>query len=112
MFREEVGRIGTWGVHHKRLVVHLALIVAATLLVDAIGTVLIYVLERNAKGSEVHSVFQAFFFTTVQVLTVSSQIKNPVTTCGRIVDIFLELWAVLVVAGSAGAFANFFMAKS
>jgi hypothetical protein len=39
---------------------------------------------------------------------VSSQIKNPLTTGGRVVDIFLEIWAVLVVAGSAGAIATFF----
>jgi hypothetical protein len=43
----------------------------------------------------------------VQLLTVSSQIRNPFTPLGRIVDIVLEIWAVLVVAGSAGAFAAF-----
>jgi hypothetical protein len=30
------------------------------------------------------------------------------TTAGRVVDIFLEIWGVLVVAGSAGAIASFF----
>jgi hypothetical protein len=39
--------------------------------------------------------------TTVQLLTVSSQIGNPFTAFGRAVDIALEVWAVLVVAGSA-----------
>jgi hypothetical protein len=48
------------------------------------------------------------FFTTVQLLTVSSQIKNPLTPWGRVVDVVLELWAVVVVAGSAGAIATFF----
>jgi hypothetical protein len=33
-----------------------------------------------------------------------------VTTGGRVVDIFLEMWAVLVVAGSAGTFASFIQA--
>ncbi|MDX6447595.1 MAG: hypothetical protein QOD08_58, partial [Gaiellaceae bacterium] len=32
------------------------------------------------------------------------------TTGGRIVDVFLELWALVVVTGVAGAFAAFFMA--
>jgi len=27
---------------------------------------------------------------------------------GRVVDVFLEVWAVIVVAGSAGAIASFF----
>ena len=34
----------------------------------------------------------------MQLLTVSSQIRNPLTTGGRITDVFLELWAVIVVA--------------
>jgi Na+/melibiose symporter-like transporter len=105
--RQEMNDLATVTNRHKVLLTHLLLIVAASVVVDAIGTALMYYLERNAQGSEIHSVFDAFFFTTVQLLTVSSQLKNPVTNAGRIVDIFLEIWAVLVVAGSAGAFANF-----
>jgi hypothetical protein len=107
MYREELSRIRSWQERHRRLAVRLSLILVLTFIVDAIGTVLMYVLERHADGSQVHTWFDAFFFTTVQLLTVSSQLPNPVTTGGRIVDIFLEIWAVLVVAGSAGAFASF-----
>jgi hypothetical protein len=107
MIRAELARLTTSGVHHRRLFAHLSIIIGATLVIDAIGTTLIYFLERHAPGTEVDTPFRAFFFTTVQVLTVSSQLKNPVTDAGRVVDMFLELWAVLVVAGSAGAFANF-----
>jgi hypothetical protein len=76
--------------------------------VDVCGTVAFYLLERHAHGSDVRTFGQAFFFTTVQLLTVSSQIKNPITPWGRVVDVGLELWAVIVVAGSAGAVAAFF----
>ena len=79
-----------------------------TAVVDGIGSVLVYAFERGARQSDIHSFFDAIFFTTVQLLTVSSQIKNPLTTAGRLVDLFLEVWAVLVVAGSAGAIASFF----
>ena len=44
----------------------------------------------------------------MQLLTVSSQLKNPLTATGRVTDVVLEIWAVLVVAGSAGAIADFF----
>jgi hypothetical protein len=44
----------------------------------------------------------------VQLLTVSSQIKNPLTASGRIVDVFLEIWALFVVTAIAGSFAAFF----
>jgi hypothetical protein len=107
MIREELGTLTTWGDHHRRLFARVSILVGATLIIDIIGTTLIYFFERDAKGSEVHSVFEAFFFTTVQLLTVSSQLKNPVTTAGRVLDMLLQVWAVLVVAGSAGALANF-----
>jgi hypothetical protein len=59
--------------------------------------------------SEIHNLWDAFFFSTVQLLTVSSQMRNPVTTGGRVVDIFLELTAICLVTGIAGAFASFFL---
>lgn len=86
----------------------LAVLVAATAAIDAVGTLAIYFLERHAEGTEVHTLGDALFFTTVQLLTVSSQIKNPLTGWGRLVDVFLEIWAVVAVAGSAGALATFF----
>jgi len=108
MLREEVKRLLTWEERHRRLVSRLLLVLALTAAVDLIGTVLIYFFERNAQQTEIHNLFDAFFFTTVQILTVSSQLKNPFSIGGRIVDIFLEIWAVVVVAGTAGAIASFF----
>lgn len=108
MVSDEIRRLGTWGERHRRLVSRLAVVLIATLVVDAIGTALMYAFERHVQGGDVHNLFDAFFFTTVQLLTVSSQIRNPLTTAGRVVDIFLEVWAVIVVAGSAGAVATFF----
>jgi len=70
--------------------------------------VAIYFFERHAKGTAIHTLGDALFFTTVQLLTVSSQIPNPFTPGGRVVDVLLEVWAVIVVAGSAGAIAAFF----
>lgn len=111
MLRGEVKRLVTWEERHRRLVGRLLLVLVLTVAIDAIGTVLIYFFERNTAQTEIHTVFDAFFFTTVQLLTVSSQLKNPLSTAGRIVDIFLEIWAVVVVAGSAGAIASFFQSS-
>jgi hypothetical protein len=105
---EEIGRLLSFGERHRRLFARLTLVVTATLVIDVCGSLAIYFLERHAQSSDVRSLGQAFFFTTVQLLTVSSQIKNPITPAGRAVDVLLELWAVLVVAGSAGAIAAFF----
>jgi cation transporter-like permease len=105
---EELKRLGTWEERHRRLVSRLVLVLMLTVVIDVIGTALVYAFERNVPQTDIHSLFDAFFFSTVQLLTVSSQIKNPLSVAGRLVDIFLEVWAVVVVAGSAGAIASFF----
>jgi hypothetical protein len=84
--------------------VALGLVVVA----DAVGTISMWLLEEDAPRSEIHNLWDAFFFTTVQLLTVSSPMRNPVTTGGRIVDLVLELTGIVLVAGIAGAFASFF----
>jgi voltage-gated potassium channel len=108
---EELGRLLSYQEQHRRLLARLALIVIATATVDLVAAVAMYLLERHAKGTEIKTFGQAAFFTTVQLLTVSSQIKNPLTVPGRVIDIALELWAVTVVAGSAGAIATFFQSS-
>ena len=108
MVHDELMRIMTWEERHRRLISRLVLVLIATLVVDLVGTVLVYLSERGVRGGDIHGFGDALFFTTVQLLTVSSQIRNPLTAWGRIVDVALELWAVIVVAGSAGALAAFF----
>ncbi len=108
LIREELGRLTTIGEHHRRLAGRVLLTVVSTLVVAATGTVSIYLAERHAQGSQIHTLGQAAFFTATQLLTVSSSMKNPLTPTGRFVDVILEAWALLVVAGSAGAVASFY----
>jgi Ion channel len=94
---------------HLRLRRRLKAALVLILVVDAGGMVLMWLLEGDARRGQIHNLWDAFFFCTVQLLTVSSQMPNPVTTGGRIVDIFLELNALFLVTGIAGAFASFFL---
>jgi hypothetical protein len=110
VIRDELNRLTSWEERHRRLFSRLLIVLVLTAVIDAVGTMMVYGFERNVKGGDIHSVGDAMFFTTVQLLTVSSQISNPLTVGGRMVDVFLELWAVIVVAGSAGAIASFFQA--
>jgi hypothetical protein len=98
----------TWEDRHRRLMQRLAIVLVLTALVDVAGTIAEYAFERGVAHGDIHSFGDALFFTTVQLLTVSSQIRNPLTVWGRVVDVALEIWAVVVVAGSAGAIASFF----
>ena len=108
MILEELRRLTTWEERHRRLFARLLLVLMVTVVLDALGTVAVYFLERHTKQTDIHTLGDALFFTTVQLLTVSSQIKNPLSAGGRVVDVVLEAWAVVGVAGSAGAIATFF----
>jgi hypothetical protein len=108
----ELHRVARGATHeHWKLRRRLAAAFAVTLTIDLIGTALMYTFEHGKQGSEITSVFKGFFWVTTQLLTVSSQMQNPVTTGGRVVDIFLELWALTVVTTVAGSFAAFLTKK-
>jgi hypothetical protein len=81
--------------------VRVAVVVVATILVDAICTVAVYLTEQGATH-EFKSIGQALFFCTTQLLTVSSSLPNPENTATKVIDVVMEIWGVLVVAGAAG----------
>jgi glucose uptake protein GlcU len=108
VIREELSRLFTVEERHRRLLARLLLAFGVTVLVFAAGTVLIWALESGQQGGDIHGFGDAAFFSAVQLLTVSSQIRNPLTSAGKIVDVGLELWAVFVVTVVAGSFATFF----
>jgi len=108
VIREEMSRLFTVEERHRRLLARLLLALALSLVVLVVGTLLIWAFESGHKGGDIHGVGDAAFFTTVQMLTVSSQIKNPLTSGGKIVDVGLEIWAIFVVTAVAGSFATFF----
>jgi hypothetical protein len=110
MIREELRRMTDWEERHRRLIARVLVALALTLVVDAVGAVLIWRFETGVQGGDIHGFGDALFFSTVQLLTISSQIANPLTTAGRIVDVALECWAIVVVASIGGSFAAFFSA--
>jgi hypothetical protein len=111
VIRDEIQGMWDWGERHQRLVARMIVAGVLTLIVDLVGTLLIWRFERDAHGSGIHTLGDALFFTTVQLLTVSSQLPNPLTTAGRVVDVFLEIWALFVVTTVAGSFAAFFASR-
>ena len=107
---EELTLIVTWGERHRLLLARLSIVLHGNDRHRRCWGRSSRSTSRSAAltKTEITSFGDALFFTTVQLLTVSSQIRNPFTPWGRIVDVLLEVWAVIVVAGSAGAVAAFF----
>jgi hypothetical protein len=93
---------------HLHLRSRLALVFVATLILDAAASVLIYFFERDAPGTEINTFGDSLFWTSTQLLTVSSQLPNPISTPARILDVFLQAYAISVVAILAGSFGAFF----
>jgi hypothetical protein len=93
---------------HLHLRERLTRIAAATVGLDLGASVLIYLFERHANGTGIHTLGDAVFWTTTQLLTVSSQLPNPLSAPARVLDVFLQVWAISVVAALAGSFGAFF----
>jgi hypothetical protein len=86
----------------------LSIIVIATVLLDAVASVLILLFERHAPGTAITSLGDSVFWTSTQLLTVSSQLPNPISTPARVFDVFLQAYAISIVAALAGSFGAFF----
>ncbi len=108
MLNEELRRLATWSERHRRLLARVVIAFCLSLVVDLVSAALMRSFESGLKGSEIHGFGDALFFTTVQILTVSSSLKNPVTHAGQVLDVVLEFWAIFVVTAVAGSFASFF----
>ena len=92
---------------HSRLRDRLVAIALATVGFDAICAVLAFLFEHQQKRTQIESLGSALFWTTTQLLTVSSSIQNPISFPGRVLDVMMEIYAITVIgslAGSLGAF--------
>jgi hypothetical protein len=92
---------------HGRLRDRLVAIAVVTLGVDIVCAVLAFLFEHAQKQTQVKSLGSALFWTTTQMLTVSSNIQNPISFPARILDVAMEIYAITVIgslAGSLGAF--------
>jgi hypothetical protein len=105
----DVVRAGT--LTHRRLRDRLVAIGLATVGFDAVCAVLAFVFEHHQKQTQIASLGSALFWTTTQLLTVSSSIQNPISVPGRVLDIVMETYAITVIAALAGALGAFLIKR-
>jgi hypothetical protein len=88
--------------------VRITIVIVTTVLLDAVASLLILAFERHASGTQITNLGDSVFWTSTQLLTVSSQLPNPISTPARVLDVFLQAYAISVVAVLAGSFGAFF----
>jgi hypothetical protein len=93
---------------HEHLRSRLASVFVASVILDLVASMLILGFERHAHGTQITSFGDSLFWTSTQLLTVSSQLPNPISTPARVLDVFLQAYAISVVAILAGSFGAFF----
>ena len=93
---------------HRHLRSRLGALLVATVGLDLTASVVVYLSERHARGTGIHTLGDALFWTSTQLTTVSSQLPNPISTPARVLDVLLQAYAISVVAILAGSFGAFF----
>jgi hypothetical protein len=92
---------------HGRLRDQLVGIALATIGIDLICALLAFLFEHHQQQTQIMSFGSALFWTSTQLLTVSSSIQNPISTPGRILDVAMEIYAITVIGSLAGALGAF-----
>ena len=105
----EVLRAGT--PTHGRLRDRLVAIALATVGFDMVCAVLALLFEHHQKQTQINTFGSALFWTTTQLLTVSSSVQNPISFAGRVLDVVMEIYAITVIASLAGALGAFLIKR-
>ena len=92
-------------VARRRFRSRIAVLAGASVALDLVAAGLAKVFENGAPH-HFATYFDALFWTTTQLLTVSSQLPNPERTATKILDVVLEAWAIIVVASLAATFSD------
>jgi hypothetical protein len=96
---------------HGRLRDRLVAIAVATVGFDLVCAVLAFLFEHDQQQTQIKSLGSALFWTTTQMLTVSSNIQNPISFWGRVLDVVMEIYAITVIGALAGALGAFLVKR-
>ena len=96
---------------HARLRDRLVAIAVATVGFDVICAVLGFLFEHDQKQTQIKTLGSALFWTSTQMLTVSSSLQNPISFAGRVLDVVMEIYAITIIGSMAGALGAFLLKR-
>jgi hypothetical protein len=97
---------------HRHLRDRLVVLWTVTLAVDLVCAGLMFLFERHESQTPLTDLGTALFFSSTQLLTVSSQLQGPYSVPGRVLDVFMEFYAITIVTALAGTFGSFLHRRS
>jgi hypothetical protein len=92
-------------VAQRRFRSRIALLAGASVALDLVAAAIALASEHGAPHA-FDTYWDALFWTTTQLLTVSSQLPNPERGVTKVLDVVLEAWAIVVVASLAATFSD------
>jgi sterol desaturase/sphingolipid hydroxylase (fatty acid hydroxylase superfamily) len=92
-------------VAQRRFRSRIAVLAGASIVLDLVAAGLAKWFEDDAPH-QFSTYLDALFWTTTQLLTVSSQLPNPERAPTKVLDVVLEAWAIIVVASLAATFSD------
>jgi len=92
-------------VARERFRSRIAKLTVASLVLDLVAAGAVLASEQGAPHAFA-TYLDALFWTTTQLLTVSSQLPNPERAVTKVLDVVLEAWAIIVVASLAATFSD------
>ena len=86
---------------HRHLRDRLLAIIWVTVALDVACTLIVFFAERHVKGSEIRNLWDAFLFSTSQLITASS-VASPTSEIAKVLALFFDVYAITGVATLAG----------
>jgi hypothetical protein len=71
-----------------------------------------YLIEHNARGADIHSYATAVYWSTAQLLTYGSSLSDPVTHGGRILEIVMDVYGLVVIGTLTASIGAYFIGKA
>lgn len=97
------------GTESKRVIRRIAALFVFTVVVTFVCAGLMYAFERHAPDTQITSFGTALYWSAAQLLTLGSPLDDPVSIAGRVLSVFMDVYAVVIIGTLSGTLGAYFL---
>ena len=97
---------------HRQLRNRLLALFFVTVVMTLLFALGMYLIEHNARGADIHSYATAVYWSTAQLLTYGSSLSDPVTHGGRILEVVMDVYGLVVIGTLTASIGAYFIGKA